>query len=213
MYQLKPIMGRPGRGCTVARSSVAIRAGRGSASNRCHCSTVTSLAAMAKRRGMTMRRGVSIVPLRSGSVGGDPMRNSTGPSITAKVCPWPLTNQRRSPRSLSFINSASSSLSFSCCPHLPQGPFRRPVDAAVGVVAVEIEQLAGQRLPLAGDSPSVPYVPNARISARRFEVSGWNRMASIFCWPLGGRGLGRWGRSGRVRRRSASDRHPGDSAS
>ena len=33
---------------------------------------------------------------------------------------------------LTFINSASSSLSFSCCFHLPQGPFRRPVDAASG---------------------------------------------------------------------------------
>ena len=35
-----------------------------------------------------MRLGVSFPALRSVSVGGDPMRNSTGPSITAKVCPW-----------------------------------------------------------------------------------------------------------------------------
>ena len=33
------------------------------------------------------RGGISSAASRSGSVGGDPMRNSTGPSITAKVCP------------------------------------------------------------------------------------------------------------------------------
>ena len=43
-----------------------------------------------------------VVPVRL--FGGEPMRNSTGPSITAKVCPWLLMNQRRSPRSLTFIN-------------------------------------------------------------------------------------------------------------
>jgi hypothetical protein len=41
------------------------------------------------------------------------MRNSTGPSITANVCPWLFTYQRRLPRSFRLLNSASSSLSFS----------------------------------------------------------------------------------------------------
>ena len=59
-----------------------------------------------------------LVPsIRSGSVGGEPMRNSTGPSITAKVWPWLFTYQRRLPRSLSFFNSASIFLSFSSCFH------------------------------------------------------------------------------------------------
>ena len=95
-----------------------------------------------------MRRLVATI--RSGSVGGEPMRNSTGPSITAKVCPWLLTYQRRSPRSLSFLNSASSGLELLLLLPLPQGPLRRPVDAGVGVIAVEVEQLGDQRLPLAG---------------------------------------------------------------
>jgi hypothetical protein len=37
--------------------------------------------------GMTTRRGVSMVALRPGSVGGEPMTNSTGPSMMANVCP------------------------------------------------------------------------------------------------------------------------------
>src|SRR4051812_5955988 len=83
----------------------------------CHCSLDTSLVAMAKRRGMRTRWGVSSGS-RSGSVGGDPMTNSTEPSITAKVCPWEFMNQRRSSHSLSFVNSASATLSLSFWFHL-----------------------------------------------------------------------------------------------
>ena len=100
------------------------------------------------------------------------MRNSTGPSITAKVCPWLFTCHRRSPRSFNFINSASSCLSFSCCPH-----FRRVHSAAPWMPLSESLRYRSRSLPIngsrsPGDSPSVPYVPSVRISARRIEVSG-----------------------------------------
>ena len=78
------------------------------------------------------------------------MRNSTGPSITAKVCPWPFTNHRRFAPVLDLHQLGIQFLELLLLLPLPQGPFRRPVDAAVGVVAVEVEQLADQRLPLAG---------------------------------------------------------------
>ncbi len=58
-----------------------------------------------------------------------------------------------------------------------QGPFGRPVDAGVGVVAVELEQPAGQRSPARQTAvSSAPYFPRARISARRIDVSGSKRM-------------------------------------
>jgi len=49
------------------------------------------------------------------------MSNSTGPSITANVCPCPLTYHRRSPQSLTFISSASSFLSFGGSPDDREG--------------------------------------------------------------------------------------------
>ena len=83
MHQVNEIMGPSGPGLYwFTRVGADLRA-VWVRSNLRHCSTVTSLAAMANRRGMITRRGVSIVTFRFGSVGGDPMRNSTGPSITA----------------------------------------------------------------------------------------------------------------------------------
>ena len=95
MYQVNPIMGQSGAELNWFTKLGGIPSWLLVRTNRCHCSTVTSLAAMANRRGMTRRRGVSIAALRFGSAGGDPKRNSTGPSMTANVCPWRLTNQRR----------------------------------------------------------------------------------------------------------------------
>ena len=83
-----------------------------------YCSTVTSLVAMAKHRLMGWRCGVSLIS-RSGSLTGDPMENSTGPSITARVWPSLFTYQRRLPRSLSFFNSTSIACSFSLLLPLP----------------------------------------------------------------------------------------------
>ena len=65
-------------------------------------------------------------------------------------------------------------------------PFRRPMDAGIGVVSVEVEELGCQRLPFGGRQTLRPVRPQHKINARRIEVSGWNRTASIDCRPSTG---------------------------
>ena len=108
---------------------------------------------MAKRRGMTTRRGVSFPGIRS--VLGRrrthakldrSLDHGVGLSLPVDVPP-PLAPV------LELHQLGIQCLELLLLLPLPQGPFRRPVDAAVGVIAIEVEQLAGQRLPIAGRQP------------------------------------------------------------
>jgi hypothetical protein len=69
MYQVNPIIGPSGSGLNCFTKLGCNPCWAWVGSNRCHWSIVISLAAMANRRGMTTRRGVSIVTSRFGSVG------------------------------------------------------------------------------------------------------------------------------------------------
>ena len=119
-------------------------------SNLCHCSTVTSLAAMANRRGMThaawsFRRGITFRLRRRRAHAELDRSLDHGERLPLAVDePAPLAPV------LDLHQLGIQFLELLLLLPLPQGPFRRPVDAAVGVVAVEIEQLADQWLPLAG---------------------------------------------------------------
>ena len=64
-----------------------------------------------------------------------------------EALPLTIDSHRRWPQSLIFTTRASASLTCLVSP-LAQCPFRRTVDACVRVVAVKVEQLTGQRLPL-----------------------------------------------------------------
>ena len=59
--------------------------GRGIANQMVNSVPGMRLAAIANRRGMIRRCGVSRSATRSGWAGGEPIGNLTGPSITAKV--------------------------------------------------------------------------------------------------------------------------------
>ena len=78
------------------------------------------------------------------------MRNSTGPSIMTKVCRRLLTNQRRSPRILELAQLGIGGLERVVLLPLAQDPFGCAVDAGVGVVAIEVEQLGDQGLAVTG---------------------------------------------------------------
>ena len=61
----------------------------------------------------------------------------------------------------------------------PQGPIGRPVDTGIWVVAVEVEELAGQRLLVTRVQSVGSKRPRARMTERRIEVSRSKRMAFI----------------------------------
>ena len=109
------------------------------------------------------------------------MRNSTGPSITAKVCRLAVDEPAPLAPVLELAQLGIGGLELLLLLPLPQDPFRRPVDAGVGVVAVEVEQLGDQRLPLAGgEAVRSRTSPGPGSAPGGLEVSGWKRMASIF---------------------------------
>ena len=60
------------------------------------------------------------------------MRNSTGPSITANVCPWLFTIPAAVAPVLDLHQFGIQFLELLLLLPLPQSPFRRPVDAASG---------------------------------------------------------------------------------
>ncbi len=97
---------------------------------------------------IAIRRGRSYAAFRSGSFAGEPICNSTGPLITAKVWPERFTYQRRSPRVARSIAPAPDVLSLSSIIPPPQRPFDRAVDAGVRVAAMERQKLADERLAL-----------------------------------------------------------------
>ena len=140
------------------------------------------------------------------------MRNSTGPSMMAKVCPWPLTNQRRLPRSLSLAQLGIDLPRASPLLPLPQGPFGRAVDAGVGIVAIEVEQLGDQGLAVAGGELVGPVGPQGQDQGPPDRGLGVEE-DGIHGRLLRLAGAGPGGcevESGRARRRSPSGRHPGD---
>ncbi len=116
------------------------------------------------------------------------------------------------PVSLILINSASTSLSLSCCPH-----FRRVHSAApwmprrghCGRGRAACRSAAPARRETALPSRTSPAPGSTPDASRSRGGTGWRPSTvapgRVSAW--------RWGRSGRVRRQSVSDRHPGDSAS
>ena len=96
---------------------------------------------------------------------------------------------------------------------LPKGPLRRPVNARVGIVAVEIEQFADQRLPLTGrQSGRLRMYPMTRSAPAAARSRGGTARRPSTAAP--GRDVGPGsGRSGQVQRRSVEDRLPEGRAS
>src|SRR5690242_8117805 len=87
-----------------------------------NCSTVTCVVLMAKVRPLTCRCPTSAVPW-SGSVEVEPIRNSTGPGNTAKVCPRVFMHQRgdlAAPGLAATSWRICSKLFFLCCLSLTQ---------------------------------------------------------------------------------------------
>ena len=137
---------------------------------------------MAKRRGMIRRCGVSLR--------GDPIRlgrrrahaeldRALDHGERLPLAVDDTSGGRRGPSS-SLISSAIRFRELRLLVPLPQGPFGRAVDAGVGVVFVEVEQLGDQRVDARrGTSRPLRRCPGRGSSARRIEVSGWKRMASI----------------------------------
>ena len=132
---------------------------------------------MAKRRGMTMALGSSspgsafrLSRRRAHAELHRTFDHGERLPLTVDVPP-------RCPHVLELHQLGIHLLEFLLLPPLPQGPFRRTVDAGVGVVAVEVEQLGDQRLTLAGERAlGAVMSPVPGSDARRIEVSGWKRM-------------------------------------
>ena len=75
-------------------------------------------------------------------------------------------------------------------PPLPQGPFRRPMDAGIGIVLVEGEQLVDQRLPVLCRESLFSILSqrqDQRPPLRRFGMEQYGVHQLL---PLGGCGLG-----------------------
>ena len=122
-----------------------------------------------------LRSGRRLLARRSARdpICGAPITNSTGPLMSAKLCPWPLTHHLRVPCSLSCRSSCVDRLEL----------FLLQSSIAAGSTRPHCEyrrrDRCGRDRPVrpssrsrsSSGSCSAAYVPSARISARRFEMS------------------------------------------
>ena len=131
---------------------------------------------MANRRGMTRRCGISL-EFRSGSVGRRAHAKLDRAIDDHECLPLAVDIPAAATPLLDLRQFGFGDLELLLLPPLPQGPFRRPVDAGIRVVAIEVEQLAEQRLPLAGgksiDRRTCPRPGSTPAASRSPGGTGW----------------------------------------
>src|SRR5262249_49481341 len=117
-YQVTKLIGQVSSGLFGFSSRCLAKLGLWCLAKRRNCSRVISFVPMAKARPICRRCCFSAILVgTTHSVRGEPIGKLTGVETTARVCPWPLTYQRRLPVGPLETSSVAIVRSRSPCPH------------------------------------------------------------------------------------------------